>query len=276
MTHCLILLTRFNCRFDAPWTSVALQTDWLSARFELFERYCLPSVLQQTQPAFTWIIFFDRATPEPFKSRAYALASDNIRPVFVDYLTGDLVRSTIRDHIPTHCSHVITSRLDNDDGLAIDYVERVLSAYRPADTPEYLNITKGVILHRGRIYQRRDAHNAFVSLAEPVEGTIQGVWARVHTEIHHHAPVRQISGGPGWLQVVHGANISNKVRGKRIHPDALDPRLVLNRNELIDSHGLGYVLERHIMSRYWAIRDSAAAALRTGRRFARQTMKRRR
>ena len=263
-----IVLTRFNCRFGAAWTSVAVDPLWLAPRFELFERYCLPSVLGQDCREFSWIIFFDKDTPEPFRSRAASVAQGNVQPVFVGHLTGELIRQTIREAIPAGESHVITSRLDNDDGLAVDYIRRVRAAFEPKAHKEYLNVTEGFILGDGKLYRQRDPHNAFVSLVEPVGGEIEGVWAFPHTEIGQHAPVRQIGGGPGWLQVVHGSNVSNRVRGTRVPPSEVSGKFVLDRKALVTTGGAGYWWERNAMSRVWAARDAAAATFRLGKRLA--------
>jgi len=32
-------------------------------------------------------------------------------------------------------------------------------------------------------------------------------------------PVREVQGPPGWLQVVHGGNVSNRIHGVRVAPD---------------------------------------------------------
>lgn len=263
----LVLLTRFNCRFRAAWTRVAIDAAWLDPRFDLFERYCLPSVLAQDCQDFTWIIFFDEETPEPFKSRAAALTRGNVRPVFVGTLTGELIRQTIRQQVPAGATHVITSRLDNDDGIATDYVHRVREAFVPKSHKEYLNVTEGFILSNGRVYRRRDPHNAFVSLVEPVDGEIEGVWAYPHTEIGQHAPVRQVGGGPGWLQVVHGANVSNKVRGRRVNAAEVGDEFILDRSELVDEQGMRFWWERQVMSCVWAGRDCASKVVRAGKRM---------
>jgi hypothetical protein len=262
-----VILTRFNCRFGAAWTSVAIDPAWLSPRFDLFDRYCLPAVRAQDCQEFKWILFFDEETPEPFKTRAASLACSNIVPLFVGNLSGDLIRQTIRDHIPPGATHVITSRLDNDDGLAVDYVRRLREAFRPVPHKEYLNLTEGFIVSNGRLYRRRDPHNAFVSLVEPVEGKIEGVWTYPHPEIGQHAPVRQVGGGPGWLQVVHGANVSNKVRGWRVNAGQLGDKFVVNRSELVDPTIAESLWEHTGMAGTWAARDAAAGGVRRLKRL---------
>jgi len=266
VTH--LILTRFNCRFDAAWTSVALDPAWLGPRFELFEQYCLPSVLAQDCQNFTWILFFDEETPAPFRQKAQALHSmgaGNIRPIFVRRLTGDIIRQTIGDHINRGASHVITTRLDNDDGLATDFISRLQAAFRPIQGKEYLNVTEGFILCDGRIYRQSDPHNAFVSLVEPTDGKIEGVWTWPHTEIGRHAPVRQIGGGPGWLQIIHGTNVSNKVRGVRVGPKEVGSNFVLDRTSLREKQDLAFWWDRLVMAHARQIRDTAAALVRTSK-----------
>ena len=81
-----VILTRFNIRWDEQPTGPSLGTnpEWLRDRLELFERYCLPSILKQTQPSFSWILFFDHETPPEFadRARAFSALHPGIRPVF--------------------------------------------------------------------------------------------------------------------------------------------------------------------------------------------------
>jgi hypothetical protein len=55
-----VLLTRFNVRYveDPNAPSIGTDPDWLARRFELFERYCLPSVIAQSAQNFSWIIIY--------------------------------------------------------------------------------------------------------------------------------------------------------------------------------------------------------------------------
>src|ERR1700761_2223454 len=120
-----VFLTRFNVRWDEASDGASLGTnpEWLAGRFDLFERYCLPSMLAQSTQDFTWIIFFDHQTPEPFATRARALAqvSPNIVPVFCKSLPLEFVVETIVEVLPEQPEWLLTTRLDNDDGLHRDF-----------------------------------------------------------------------------------------------------------------------------------------------------------
>ena len=64
------ILTRFNLRLvevsadlDSDKFGNKIDRDqWLLHRFELFERYCLPSMAAQANQDFRWFLFFDEAT----------------------------------------------------------------------------------------------------------------------------------------------------------------------------------------------------------------------
>ena len=84
------IVTRFNLPlFKAKVEGKVvgnLDETWLAGRFDLFERYCLPSVKGQTCQDFRWIVLFDAATPEHFKKRIQTLKAeyDRLIPCFVD------------------------------------------------------------------------------------------------------------------------------------------------------------------------------------------------
>ena len=65
------ILTRFNlCLWTKDKKSNETRTDkWLKQRFELFERYCLPSIIHQTSKSFKWIVLFDATTPQYYKQK---------------------------------------------------------------------------------------------------------------------------------------------------------------------------------------------------------------
>ncbi|MEM9645186.1 MAG: glycosyltransferase [Planctomycetota bacterium] len=221
-SFCHLVLTRFNCRFAASWTKVAIDPDWLGPRFELFDRYCLPTMRAQTCKDFKWVLFFDAETPSPFRERALALQDERTSVVLVETLTGELIRETIHAHTDAGATHLVTTRLDNDDGLASDALERVQGAFTASPSPYFINLDEGLIVAEERYYQRHDPSNAFLTFVEPRSGEPMGVWHCEHNNASAHAPVHPVSGPPAWLQVVHGGNVSNKVRGTRLLADSID------------------------------------------------------
>jgi len=215
-----IILTRFNVRYvdDPSALSIGVNPEWLSHRFELFERYCLPTVLAQTEQNFRWILFFDSATPEPFAARARNLATKRpgIYPIFCDTLSIPLIKKIIADLLPQPPQWLLTTRLDNDDGLHPDFIATVRAA-QSFEHPEVLNCLAGIIFSDGKTYLQHHKSNAFISLSE-LFSDFQTIFSIPrHMDAGQSYPVRQISAQPLWLQVVHGNNISNRVRGWRVN-----------------------------------------------------------
>ena len=82
------ILTRFNLLL---WNrskdgQKVRTTKWLEYRFSLFEKYCLPSIMNQTCKNFEWIVLFDSKTPDSFKERiaSYQKECPQLIPVFVE------------------------------------------------------------------------------------------------------------------------------------------------------------------------------------------------
>jgi hypothetical protein len=189
---------------------------WLHRRFELFETFCLPSVLGQDCGDFTWILYFDSETPSPYRERAESLATHpNIFPI----LRPDVVPlEDIIDHVRANCAtdttHVITTAFDNDDALARDFVTRLQRGSDGHDRAA-LNFPLGYIYASGKTYLRHDPSNAFISMIEPIDD-LRTVWSAWHTELGRTAPLIQLDDRPAWLQVVHERNVSNRIRGTRV------------------------------------------------------------
>jgi hypothetical protein len=215
-----VIITRFNVLFrelaHKRVEGKGLDASWLAERFDLFERYCLPSVLAQTSQDFIWLIYFNAATPPEFVERARRACAgrDNIRLMFCDVYDHALLERDLRAELTPEPEWLLTTRLDNDDGLRCDFIKRVHENLRFSGA-EALNFTNGIIYAAGKTYLHRDESNAFLSLLEPFEGFKTVLFVR-HPDMARLAPVRQIAGEPAWLQVIHDSNIRNRVRGWRV------------------------------------------------------------
>ena len=157
-----VILTRFNVKIEqAPPAS----PDWLEHRFSLFERFCLPSVQAQTCTDFDWIVFCDPDIPPMFKERLHGYP--RLRPIyFRNVFDQGMVQAAVSEMAPGY-SHLITTRLDNDDAIGRTFVECVQSTFRGQEF-EFLNFTNGYIWEDGRVWSGRHASNAFISLVETV------------------------------------------------------------------------------------------------------------
>lgn len=260
-----LILTRFNCRFIDGGFSTGNQPGWLEHRFGLFERYCLPTLKAQTSQNFEWFLYFDTQTPPVFLDRAKALLAGyphfHIR--LVDVYSGAWMLADLADHLGTRCDWLLTTRLDNDDGLNARFVESLQKHAKPGSS-EVLNFSNGVVLSDGRIYISRQPSNAFLSVSEPFDGFRTALHAP-HKEMDQHFRLREIAEAPMWLQVIHDTNVSNKRRGQRIVRAALPPGFD-SVPELYAATApeskLKIAAENLTLSLLWRARDYASHTLR--------------
>lgn len=208
-----LLLTRFNVR-HAPWRADkrgnAVLTDaWLEHRFDLFDRYCFPSVAAQTCCDFRWLVFFDEATPEKQRRRLdryRELAS--FQPEFV---TEDSLLDVVRERA-AGASTLITTRLDNDDAIHREFVARV-QAQLPVPRLELVNFFEGYFAAGDRIVRVEHPSNMFISMIEPAGSEpFRTVWCSEHTKLDRLGPIRQVTDISGWISVIHDRNLSNEIR----------------------------------------------------------------
>lgn len=212
-----VLLTRFNLPSQGAERIIRAQDGWLEHRIKLFERYCLTSVRAQTCKDFNWIIYFDPESPDWLRCRVERHALDGtFVPLFRPSVSHAELIADIRQVAGHNGSHLMTTNLDNDDGLAVNFIQRLHSLELGAEkTAVYL--AKGLIKSSSRLYLRIDKHNAFCSVIDHWESA-STCWSDWHTLLGKSMRVVDLHDEPAWLQVVHGANVSNRVRGRLISP----------------------------------------------------------
>lgn len=218
-----VLLTRFNLPSRGPESLVRARPGWLATRADLFDRYCVPSVLAQGNRNFSWIIYFDPESPEWLRERISRYEEDNVfKPVFRVSVNQEELLADIRLVVDRERSALVTTNLDNDDGLATDFIDRVQSVSTTHErTAIYLH--DGLVGSSRGVYLRRDRRNAFCSVRESWTDPVT-CWANWHNLLGESMPVIEVGGDPAWLQVVHGSNVSNRIRGKLVAPEPYSER----------------------------------------------------
>jgi hypothetical protein len=211
-----VLLTRFNLPSAGVEGVIRAREGWLRHRVDLFERYCAPSVTSQTRPV-AWIIYFDPESPGWLLERLAPLVDRGLfRPIRRASVSREELLSDIAETLPAPRRFLVTTNLDNDDGLATDFSERVTSAHCPNDRA-VLYVTHGLVKSSQGLFLRRDPLNAFCSVRDSWDDPVTA-WTEYHNELPRVMPALQLDGPPGWLQVVHGENVSNRVRGRLVSP----------------------------------------------------------
>jgi hypothetical protein len=213
-----VLVTRFNLPSQGHESLVRAQENWLKNRVELFERYCLPSVLAQECQRFSWIIYFDPHSPAWLLDWVRGHERQlHFRPHYREEVTGQDLIADIRAVLKHQLgAELLTTNLDNDDGLAVDFVSRLQGAVQANDRAA-IYIGDGLIRCGDALYRHFDPQNAFCSVRESWDKPVT-CWADWHNMLQRQMPVAVLRGNPGWLQVVHGGNVSNRVHGRRTDP----------------------------------------------------------
>lgn len=225
------LITLFNLKLwesdkhDAPTGT----SEWLKTRCDLFERFCLPSVAaQKCGHEFTWLVMFDADTPADVRAR---IASwQRICPALSPcYFTAEEVKgfhgssrgrqvkfinSAIRRFLTGREKWVITTNLDNDDSLATDALARVQIEFESRPRMTVISLTEGwqYFPTWRAVIAMTYPHNHFLSMAEPIKSELTTIESLSHREARRLYEVTDLGGDPGWMEVVHGCNVSNELR----------------------------------------------------------------
>ncbi len=212
------ILTRFNLRLSG--LSHNLESDkfgakvdrdqWLEHRFELFERFCLPSMVAQKNQDFRWLLFFDEATAGPFRDRIER-ARTSCQQIQAFYIKGTNIHDYVMDQVDAVTSVLITTRMDNDDAFHEDALRVIRNQVGSGDRDLCVNLRYGLELTGTEAEVISHKYNPFSSLIEArKERGFVTIFGSSHSKTRRLAPVRQIYSTPYWLRVIHDRNITNR------------------------------------------------------------------
>jgi FkbM family methyltransferase len=218
------LLTRFNVPLGNVPADFGLNDDWLEHRFALFENFCLPSVLAQENGNFCWLIWIDERTPERWLSRLKAdlepLRSAKVIPIKSGsgaFWQGEIERLANE----SSAQRIVTTRLDNDDAIARDYlatVSRCAAALPRKDCCYVINYRNGCQVSKAGFFAVSQFLNPFLSVVSPRNPLITA-WHTDHGGMNRLAKVADhgkfFPRPPYWLQSIHGNNVANRLQRKR-------------------------------------------------------------
>ena len=216
------LITRFNLKgkknlkgnrlFDP------LSKEWLDKRVQLFSNYCLPSVKNQTNKEFIWLVCFDIDTPKAYLPVIENIKKDfkNFTPIYVDGFGGlkDKIQESIQTKITSTDDFIITTRIDNDDIIHQDFIKSIQEAYKP-ETNTLIDLRKGYqfIIDEKTTSLRLFtlAYNPFLSLIESADN-YKTIIAEEHRYWKTLPNIIINSNKHLWIQVVHDQNLLNRKR----------------------------------------------------------------
>lgn len=226
------LITRFNL-LHMPGCSVPDRKTWIAwtnGRFSIFQNFCLPSIINQTNKKFKWLIYFDATTPSEFDDQINSL----MRYDFIDicYANGydDFqvkYSQDIQQRISSNTKWIITSRLDNDDCLHCQAIERIQKEFIPVDR-FMISLTLGYVysMESQKLSKYYYPMSPFISLIEK-SGSVAGIFQKSHIawdvlQLHifkelynryfrknEKRKVCFVLDDVLWIQLYHGGNVSN-------------------------------------------------------------------
>lgn len=247
MKHALI--TRFNIASPGREFAIRTRPGWLDRRFELFERYCLPSVAAQSCRDFAWLIYFDEQTPDEYKARVEALRSIfPFEPRYCRMFERAQIIADVSARFPERSGMLVSTRFDNDDGLHRDFIAAVQDEAKDAAPGTIINFPNGYALGQGGLlYTARDTSNPFTSLVEDYAQDFTTIWTVQHIDLATRYAVRQGRPERLWLQVVHGENVTNRIKGRRVGDADVGKAFAIGDAGVIALPGPGALLLDHVV-----------------------------
>src|SRR3989338_3478657 len=144
MSSIHVVITRFSFHFNPNKPDPKLlSSERLTRRFELFEAFCYPSVISQTNQDFIWMILIDPTLPELFLKRLQELTRAHPNIYIVPWTHEYHLRDPrwIQKVLPLDAPYLITTRLDDDDALSEHFVETVRSDFRRTKIQDLMLLT---------------------------------------------------------------------------------------------------------------------------------------
>lgn len=195
-----------------------MDVDWLEKRSHLFKKYCLPSIKNQKDDDFIWIIGIhpefnpDFALELPQNAQLIKAKSSEEFNEKIKEMTKDFPISA-------------SCRLDSDDGISSNYTKSV-NNFKNFFTPNkeifpeicVLNFRTGCELEiESNEFHERDYPNSSFSILysrKPDEGHHKLITDYHHAHIHKSMPTTNIqTSNPMWCITIHDCNVGNTLKG---------------------------------------------------------------
>lgn len=211
------LITRFNLRMrytvtkDLAKIDVATDEKYLAERVNIFKKYTVPSIASQTSKDFEWIIFFDIHTPEQIKQQIESINKGYFRAFYLQDASEQniVLNEVFHEH---EVDFIATTRLDNDDAVNINFVQKVHETIQANELRNYaFGFENGIAYDLKHKIASKYCFplNHFLTLVEPISDQTKCAFAYKHTEIDKYVQFDSIKEDFMWLELEHGKTISN-------------------------------------------------------------------
>jgi hypothetical protein len=211
------IITPFNVDIGVKSREYILGTQYLENRLKIFQEVSYPSVYNQSNQNFQWLVFIDKETPTSYQKTFEELSrwlrlsiiltepNVNFHPLLVEAIKKRLDRDT---------EFLITSSLDCDDAFHRHYIRFIQENFREQDF-EFINFPFGYLLRKDGLFLRQYLSSTFISLIERINDPIITSKVMSHSKVfelfQQGLKLRQIFTEPLWLQTVHDNNLLTKL-----------------------------------------------------------------
>ena len=220
----LLCLTRFNIEiasFDKSKERKCLDETYLSQRFDLFERYTLPSMMAQTDMDYIWLVLFHRETSSIFKKKidSYVQKYPQFCPLYLDAQEGERYVSILSDYIRKKFPNeqLITIRLDNDDMLCSVFIEYAKNYFIKNKHVKVLSLLNGLQyeMNHSWLVKYRYPCNHFLCMNENASKESNNILCFDHSAITELFTSEELTFennmSPMWVEIISGTNVINSI-----------------------------------------------------------------
>jgi hypothetical protein len=234
------IITRFNCELNISKHSLCLDLEWLKHRIDIFEKICFPSVKSQSSKNFKWLVLLHANSPQWLVDRfqKLTLKLSNLEAVYIgEKLSRRLVQELVSIRRNPKAPHLLTTRLDSDDGLATSFVKEIQKNLTLSPLPYLLNFSSGLIKFGNNLYQHQELSSSFLTLCEPSSDNVLTVLGKNHNKWAPEFKIHQMSLKQAWLRSVHSKSLHNTKQGKKLPATMKTPSFSIDirRIQLLDS-----------------------------------------
>lgn len=226
-----IVLTHFNLklsedgvrRFIEDKTEKPQTKSWMDERFELFDKYCFPTLLNQKNKNFIWLCLFDENTQEKYRVKIaeYQKQFPLFTPIYLAPSDSsklyEKVDPIIRKYLKDTDEYVITTNLDNDDSFHKNMIDNIQKEFlkNPKELLYRFSYGYQYFTRHKLMLRMKYPHNHFLTLASKISSApIKPITHYEHANAHRILSFTNILTDPMWIEIVHESNVNNSIRVK--------------------------------------------------------------
>ena len=164
----------------------------------------------------------------------------------------------INNFIKPQNSHIITTRIDNDDSFHKTFVDMIHNKFDYQDST-FINFLNGYIYDEGnKILVKKNNYQLNplgISLVEKIQdGKFITIWCDDHTNLNNYGEIINIDNTPCWIQIHHKRNILNSLFGSRNKMILRPPVFIFDKNIFGLSKIKFSILKSCFFSLYFALK----------------------